>query len=287
MKRKAIPFLRMHAVMGPKARGVTRLMAHAVMCPKTLALILLPALLVSLFAWTALAAGEQAVQVGETGGSVFVPYRADEPDGAGYTWKWTLPRLDESEPNAYRVNSYYDYFISDQMENFVPLIAESMAEAGVPVLRETTFQTTCSNGSFISFLITTRLTDGEEIDEVFEGHTFSLTDGMPGSTLSLPQLLGALEIQAGNQDTWLENRQTEKANRIIRSLVWDRISASSVPVYPDFTEETLAACFFPELDFYLNEQGNPVFFLQPGDAAPSSSGRLDFPLSLEEIEDEW
>ena len=40
----------------------------------------------------------------------------------------------------------------------------------------------------------------------------------------------------------------------------------------DLTEEDLAYGFFPEEDFYLDENGDPVFYLQPGFA--EDSGQL-------------
>jgi hypothetical protein len=50
-------------------------------------------------------------------------------------------------------------------------------------------------------------------------------------------------------------------------------------------EEALDYAFFPEEDFYLDETGNPVFYLQPG-FAEGTDELLCFPISIEEILDE-
>ena len=59
-----------------------------------------------------------------------------------------------------------------------------------------------------------------------------------------------------------------------------------IPFYSDYTEEYLAEDLNPEEDYYLDEDGEPVFYINPGIAAPEESGLLTFPLTLEEIDDE-
>ena len=59
--------------------------------------------------------------------------------------------------------------------------------------------------------------------------------------------------------------------------------------YGDLTEETLSYIFFPEENFYLDEDGNPVFYLQPADVfadVPEGTDLFTFPIDLEDILDE-
>ena len=53
---------------------------------------------------------------------------------------------------------------------------------------------------------------------------------------------------------------------------------------PEMKEE-LEYVFFPEEDFYLNEDGAPVFYLQPG-IVDESDVLTTFPFTIEEILDE-
>ena len=59
-----------------------------------------------------------------------------------------------------------------------------------------------------------------------------------------------------------------------------------IEYYPDFTKDDLSHVFFPEENYFLDETGNPVFYLQPGVAAPETVGLLTFSISLEDILDE-
>ena len=50
-----------------------------------------------------------------------------------------------------------------------------------------------------------------------------------------------------------------------------------------WTKEQLEGSFFPEEDFFLNESGQLVFYLQPRGTSPL----LTIPLSTQVILDEW
>ena len=127
---------------------------------------------------------------------------------------------------------------------------------------------------------------GDMVRCVWTGHTFSRQDGLSDATFDLPRLLGILK--AGEQDEYQLARQTEKAGRIVREMIMDQIAENpgSLPYFDDFTEEDLLDVFYPEEDFYLNADGNPVFYLEPGIAAEESAGYLVFPVRLEDIADE-
>jgi hypothetical protein len=56
-------------------------------------------------------------------------------------------------------------------------------------------------------------------------------------------------------------------------------------LYDGLDRESLEYGFFPEEDFYLDETGNPVFYLEPGFAKDGGEPLL-FPISIEEILDE-
>ena len=106
--------------------------------------------------------------------------------------------------------------------------------------------------------------------------------------MALPYLLGLL--QSDETDTWLQDRQTAKADALVREMVWDRLGDLTaenpeIRLPETMEEEALDYAFFPEEDFYLDETGNPVFYLQPG-FAEGTDELLCFPISIEEILDE-
>jgi hypothetical protein len=52
---------------------------------------------------------------------------------------------------------------------------------------------------------------------------------------------------------------------------------------PDLTLDGLRRAFTPESDFYLDDNGNFVFYLQAGAIASEVNGVLTFPFSLSEL----
>ena len=96
--------------------------------------------------------------------------------------------------------------------------------------------------------------------------------------------------QDGKVDTWLQDRQTAKADNCVRELVWAEIErmmkSGDVPFYDGLTFEELEAAFYPEEDFYLDENGDPMFYLLENTVALPEAGILLVPISLETLLDE-
>ena len=214
--------------------------------------------------------------------SVRIPYDAENPEAGAYTYSYRYPHIDESDPDAYLVNAFYDYAVSDALGFEVPMNADYFASTGEDASKAISYQLTCNNDAYFSILLRTEETMEGQTVVTWTGHVFSRAEGNPGSTLTLPQLMSILSTR--ESDTWLQDRQTAKMDALVRGLVWDRLREGEIPAELD--EETFAACFFPEEDYYLDENGDPVFYLQPGTAAPEEAGLLTFPISMEELLDE-
>ena len=120
----------------------------------------------------------------------------------------------------------------------------------------------------------------------WEACVFSRKNPDPGSSYTLPKLLNILD--ADENEEWIREHQNEKANEAVRGLVWDMMeeNEAGIEYYPDYLEEYLLEDLNPEEDYYLDEDGEPVFYLNPGIAAPVEFGLLIFPITLEEIDDE-
>lgn len=220
--------------------------------------------------------------------TVVFPYHEDDPDGPKYTYSYRYPQVEDSDPSASQVNDFYAYLVSDALDFGVPIKVDYLADTGwdEDSFEDISYEITRNDDDYLSVLVkTSSLVEGEESAR-WAGHTFSRTDGKPGSSVALPYLLGILATD--ESDTWLHDRQTEKADDLVRSLVWDMIreNPDAVPYFEDLTEETLADIFYPEEDFYLDDNGNVIFYLLPGYAAPESAGLLTFSIPLESILDE-
>lgn len=193
-------------------------------------------------------------------------------------YSFRYPQVDPSDPSAERINAFYQYRADDAVGFDVPMNADyyRTLDPEEDVTVRIDYQVTCNNEDFFSVLI--RTVQGDL--ETWAGHTFSRKDLKPGLSVALPYLLGILD--SAETDTWLQDRQTGKADSLVREMVWERLEEMGIT--DGLEEEMLEYGFFPEEDFYLDETGNPVFYLQPGFAEDGEA--LTFPLSIEEIRDE-
>ena len=219
-------------------------------------------------------------------GEITVPYEEGGTGGAAFTYRYRYPAADPSHPDAAIVNTFFDYEISDTVNFRAPMDAENWAPTGESAEKDVTYTVTCNNDDFFSVLVCTTETTSQGVLATYAGNTFSRSEKRPGYTTTLPQILGILSSY--ESDTWLQDRQTARADAYVRAIIWERIEENpeDLPFWDTLTVDDLEYIFYPEEDFYLDETGNPVFFLQPGDAAPPEAGLMTFPLTLEEILDE-
>ena len=219
---------------------------------------------------------------------------SDDADGR-YRYTYRYPHADPTDPTAYRINSWYEYQIPDTVNNTIPNLSDLYASLGQNVDVTVSYTVTCNNDEYFSVLIHTvteihESDDQTDFSEKWEGNTFSRFNGMPNSLYSLPNLLGILST--GENDEWLETRQTGKVSETVRSMVWNEIRRNphGLPFDPELPEEDLELIFNPDQDFYLDETGNPVFYLFPWDVlaeeALDGAPLITIPLTLEEIRDE-
>jgi len=236
--------------------------------------------------WTSVALGDPLPLTEDLAETMVFRYDEENPDSPAFEYAYVFPRADESDPTAYLINEYYDYQARDTADFTFPILADYYQGTGMAASIHITYEVTCNNDEYFSVLLKHEETFDGRTTLIWEGHVFSRLHGVPGSTYTLPELLGFLS--ADENDSWLEERQTAKADTLIRDTVWRRIqdNPEGIPYYEDLDQEAFSAFFIPEEDFYLDESGNPVFFLQPGNAAPESAGLLTFPLSVEDILDD-
>ena len=218
--------------------------------------------------------------------TVIICYNESDDSEGCYTYSYRYPCVDPEDPTAYLVNNYYEYLIKDTLDYTIPNLSEYYMGMHLNAAVDISYEITCNSDEFFSVKIhMTETVDGETVD-TWQGNTFSRLNGMPGSVYSLPNLLGILD--SGESDDFLESWQGDKAREAVWNLIWDMIQKNpdGIPYRPSLTKDNLQRFFDPELDFWLDETGNPVFFILPGKAADEDTGLLLFPITLEEIRDE-
>ena len=218
--------------------------------------------------------------------TVVIPYDEEDPQAGHYSYSYCFPYADESDSRAPLINELYEYKVSELEESTIPLMADGYMDAGETVEVTETYTVTCSTDTYFSVLFVRNTVIGDWQKTRWEGNTFSLLHGEPGSTFDLTRILGILDV--GAQDEFMENRQTQKAAAAVLTLVMEMIgdNEDDFPFYDDVTEEDLLDYFTPADDFYLDEDENPVFFIRPGIIADEELGFVTFPISVEDIRDE-
>ena len=234
------------------------------------------------------AALAEPLPLGELSGVYCFPEDADEAS-ARYVYRYAYPYVEAEDDVALTINSFYTYLVDDAFGFAVPMAVEALdPDSPLQAVTSITSEVTCNDGQYLSVKIVNETLTGAAVSSVISGHTFALTGDSAGNVTSLPYLLGILD--AGETDEWLLDRQTAKADELVRSLVWEviqeQLAGGEADYYDDLTYDRLAACFYPEEDFYMDGEGNLVFFVQESIIAPAASGVFYFPFSLEELQDE-
>jgi len=208
-------------------------------------------------------------------------------DQAIYTYSYAYPYVSGDEDVAGTINETFEYLVEDAEAFTVPMKGEELS-GEISSYTEVNSVITYLSDEWLSILITQHeMLDGYEHIS-YHGYTFPLTGGRAGSVTSLPRVLGILKDD--ESDTWMQDRQTAKANDLVWSLVWDEIQeqneSGEIVFYDGLDYETLTYNFYPEEDFYMNDQGEIVFFIQAGFLADESYGILTYTYDIEDLKDE-
>lgn len=207
---------------------------------------------------------------------------------ASYIYRYTYPQLAGDETLSLTINNIFQYEATDALGFECPMTAsDHPAELGLMEVRLQYTITHLSTQS-LSVRIDKQVMVGETASHIIKAFTFSLTGANAGRVTSLPYLVGL--VKSGESDEWYIDRQTAKADACAREMVWALIekdmAAEGSPIYGDLTFEEFEWSFYPEEDFYLDADGNLVFFLQAGSIAPAENGHYTYTITLEEMLDE-
>ena len=213
-------------------------------------------------------------------------------DGSLLVFRYSFPQVasgdSEKQEAVEEINAFYAYEAYDAEAFKVPMAADEMDEAGEQGEVNIGYTVTCSTEKWFSVLLTTETRTASWRYVSYKSQVFACETDKPGNVISLPYLLGILDED--ESDTWLQTRQTDRADACVRRLVWEelerRAAAGEFTLPADVDEETFAVLFSPEEDFYLDGDEQPVFYLKPGLLGDSVSGLITVPFTLEELLDE-
>ena len=207
---------------------------------------------------------------------------------ASYVYRYTYPQIAGDSELALTINEVFRYEADDAVGFECPMNASAHDPALGQMEVIIAYEIVHLSDEFLSVRVDKQVTVGETASSVVKGYSFMLTGVEAGTVTSLPYLLGVIDPE--DTDEWYLDRQTAKADACARDLVWMRIEqdmkAEGSPIYEDMTFEEFEWGFYPEEDFYLDAEGNFVFFLQEGMIAPVEDGQFFYAIPLDELLDE-
>lgn len=241
--------------------------------------LLIPLLILLLTALPALAEDALPQMAAPLEGVYTWPEGSQEAD-ALYVYRYSYPQMVGDDDLAQLFNETYRYAVEDALGFEVPMLASGMAPGDAQKVVEISHEVTCMNAEYLSVVIAKEVRVSGDVMRVVSGHVFSLQGSHAGRITNLPVYMGLLSPD--ETDEWLLTRQTNKADKLVRTLVWERIQSegAAMGLYDDLTREEIDEGFYPEEDFYLTSDGDLCFYFQAGAIAPEEQGLITFTFPL-------
>lgn len=217
-------------------------------------------------------------------GTLLYPEGASEAE-ARCALSYAYPQFEADDDASRAINAYYESVSRDMTEAlFEPFAQEAdemRVEGAPPASIQIDYQVTRNDDRYLSVLLQTRQAMGNGESEALSADTFARDGVYAGQPLTLTQVLG-LEQSGGDL-----SEQPTMAETLAYKLVWEIVQANTENVDGDYldglTPDAVQKAFSPETDFYMDENGNVVFFIQAGVLAGEVAGTLSFPFAPAEI----
>ncbi len=215
------------------------------------------------------------------------PEDASESE-ASYVYRFTYPQLVGEEGLALTINEVFRYEASYALDFDCSMNGSSHPAEEGQMQVDVNYDIVHQSAEYLSVRIDKTVDVAGQSVQVTKAFTFALTGPKAGAVTSLPYLTG--QLKQDETDEWLVERQTEKVDVCAREMVWELITRDMAKdgsvIYEDMSFEDFQWNFYPEEDFFLNDDGDLVFFLQEGSIAPAEAGILLYTITMEDMLDE-
>ncbi len=240
-------------------------------------------LTVALCLLASVALAQPAVETTPLTGTRYYP-NGTNADTATYSFSFAFPQFAGSGETEKAINSLFAFMAAGLANSTPPdAVTDGQApEAGSPAYyTHLDYRITRNDDDYLSVLLSNRQFLGNSEAESWTAVVFALSGVYEGQPLSLTQAMG-LEQSDGDAAS-----DISYASTLVYGLVWqiiqEQVSMGQIDYDPDLTREELQTVFFPESDFYMDENGNFVFYIQAGAIAGEVNGILTYPFSLAEL----
>ncbi len=187
----------------------------------------------------------------------------------GRTVAFSLPQLTAQSPQAEKINSYYKDMAA---------ALETGGDLQDGENRQISFALTYEDGQYLCFLLTETTLGGNVESEQLSADVFSLDGLYAGERIMLSQYLGLEQADASSTSL-----AADMAYRLVWQIVEQQAQNADSDYLDGLTGESIRGAFNPETDFYLDQDGNVVFFIQSGLIAGEIAGVLQYPFAPAEL----
>jgi hypothetical protein len=202
-------------------------------------------------------------------------------DNAKFLLTYTYPQIAAETEADKNINTYYQEAADDLLKETAPVLydqAKEASDADVSSYMHLSYQVTANTDDFFSVVLSQEEFMGVAESQTIQANVFARTGDNAGGLVTLPTVLGF-----SDEDEVDATNLVDTVYRLVWDIIVEQMQNGTVEYFEELTEENLFSEFYPESDFYLDDQGNIVFYVQPSTIASGAAGLLTFPFSPAEL----
>lgn len=202
---------------------------------------------------------------------------------ARFVFSYVYPQLIPGSEADRQINAWYRNLATDAAsagDAEAAMLGEP-PPAGTPAwYTHLDYRITHSGEDYLSVLLLATRFQGNAEAESWAAEVFARSGVYLGQPVSLSQAMGLEQAEGAAP-------QASYAADLAYALIWQIIQSDAASgaraYYADLTEPDLHLALNPESDYYMDEDGNIVFFVQAGELASEVEGVLTYPFSHAEL----
>ena len=174
-----------------------------------------------------------------------------------YHYVYSIPQIDGEDDLAEELNHYFDGALGEMTGLVLPMYAADpiMGGSGSNEVSDD-YEITCNNDDFFSVLLHHRQSMEGDVIYSLSSVVYAVSGEYRGESLTLRGLAG----EVGESSAQL----AELVVRDVAHRIQQQKVMPDANIKQDINLEYLSKEFFPQTHFYADNQGNIVFYLQPG-----------------------
>ncbi len=245
---------------------------------KGISLFIAMVLTLGLLAKPALA--QPLVQIQPLAGEAMFP-EGSTVDNAQFLLTYAYPQVTPETNTDANINVFYQELATDLINETALVLFEQAGqsvESGIAAYMHINYQVTANTDHFFSVMLTQEQFMGVAESQTMMANVFARTGDSAGGLVTLPYVMGFADDDEASATVLVDT-----VYRLVWDIIVEQMLNGTVEYYEELTEENLFSEFYPESDFYLDDQGNIVFFVQPSVIASNAAGLLTYPFSPDEL----